>query len=90
MLLVLLLMLVFCMLFNCTILVYWCFVFVNVLLVDVKKIKNAYGVMLNDVVMVLCLIMLCCYFDEWVVFFDELFVVMVLVLICMGSEIEMY
>jgi diacylglycerol O-acyltransferase / wax synthase len=66
------------------------FAFVNVPLAEAKKIKNAYGVTFNDVVMALCSATLRRYLDERGALPDEPLVAMVPVSIRTGNESETY
>lgn len=66
------------------------FAFVGVPLDDVKKVKNAYGVTLNDVVMALCSATLRRYLDERACLPEEPLVAMVPVSIRTGSEDDAY
>ena len=66
------------------------FAFVNVPLDDTKRIKNAYGVTLNDVVMALCSATLRRYLDERGALPDEPLVAMVPVSIRTGNEEDSY
>ena len=74
--------------FNRTISAHRRFAFVNVPLDDAKRIKNAYGSTLNDVVMALCSATLRRYLDERACLPDEPLVAMVPVSIRTGSETD--
>ena len=76
--------------FNRTIGAHRRFAFVSVPLDDVKKIKSAYGVTLNDVVMALCSATLRRYLDERAALPDEPLVAMVPVSIRTGNESDAY
>ncbi len=76
--------------FNRTISAHRRFAFVNVPLADAKRIKNAYGSTLNDVVMALCSATLRRYLDERACLPDEPLVAMVPVSIRTGSEEDTY
>ena len=66
------------------------FAFVNLPLDDAKRVKNAYGVTLNDVVMALCSATLRRYLDERAVLPDEPLIAMVPVSMRTGGESDTY
>ena len=76
--------------FNRTISAHRRFAFVNVPLAEGKKIKNAYGVTFNDVVMALCSATLRRYLDERAALPDDPLVAMVPVSIRTGNETDTY
>ena len=76
--------------FNRTIGAHRRFAFVSVPLADTKKIKSAYGVTLNDVVMALCSATLRRYLDERAALPDEPLIAMVPVSVRTGSESDAY